>query len=231
MEFKQYTYLILHIITVLGPLSRSFEPKIQYYKKWKNISISILITAIFFILKDIYFTKWGIWTFNEKYVTGYKLFNLPIEEILFFFTVPFACVFIYEVVALFLKQKLTPKIESYIQHIGMVIMLIFCIIGWGKTYTFFYAFSAFLFLLIQTYWVRPKYLTTFYVSFLFHLIPFFIINGILTALPVVIYNNEENLNVRLFTIPIEDTIYSFLLLGINITIYQFLSNYKKSITP
>lgn len=226
MKIQQFTYLALHFITLLGPLSRSFEPRINYYKKWKSAFTSIFITAIFFIVKDVYFTKWGVWSFNEKYITGIKLFNLPIEEILFFFTVPFACIFIFEVVDLFFKQQLSQKTISLIQHFAMITMLGFCFFGWGKLYTFFYAFSTFLFLIIQTYFIRPNYLTTFYITYLFHLIPFFLINGILTALPVVMYNNSENLDIRLITIPIEDCIYSFLLLGINITIYKILNSKK-----
>jgi len=47
---------------------------------------------------------------------------------------------------------------------------------------------------------------------LIHLIPFFAVNGVLTALPIVWYNNSENLNVRLGSVPVEDAFYSLLLL-------------------
>ena len=43
---------------------------------------------------DIYFTSRAVWSFNADYITGIKLSNLPLEEVLFFLLFPIA-VFIY----------------------------------------------------------------------------------------------------------------------------------------
>jgi lycopene cyclase domain-containing protein len=53
------------------------------------------ITGLIFLGWDVLFTVKGVWSFNEKYITGFTLFRLPIEEVFFFLTVPFACLFIY----------------------------------------------------------------------------------------------------------------------------------------
>ena len=57
------------------------------------------------------------------------------------------------------------------------------------------------------------------------LIPFFIVNGILTGSmienEVVWYNNSENLNIRLFTIPVEDTFYAFSLILTNLALTNY----------
>jgi lycopene cyclase domain-containing protein len=49
----------------------------------------------------------------------------------------------------------------------------------------------------------------------------FIINGYLTWRPIVLYGEGYYLGVRLFTIPIEDFLYGFALLTLNITIWEF----------
>jgi lycopene cyclase domain-containing protein len=74
---------------------------------------------------------------------------------------------------------------------------------------------------------HQKLLQRFLLSFLIILIPFFIVNGILTGLitesPIVKYNDLENLGVRVFTIPVEDIGYAFSMLFGNLMIFEWLN--------
>ena len=76
-----------------------------------------------------------------------------------------------------------------------------------------------------------KSINRFYISFLFILIPFIAINGILTGSyidgEVVWYNNDENLGIRLFTIPIEDFAYGFSLLQLILLAKARIKRFKK----
>ncbi|MBN1415663.1 MAG: lycopene cyclase domain-containing protein, partial [Bacteroidales bacterium] len=63
-------------------------------------------------------------------------------------------------------------------------------------------------------------------SFLFILIPFFIVNSILTGtfIPgeVVWYNNQAILGIRILTVPVEDIGYAFSLILMNLLIINKL---------
>jgi lycopene cyclase domain-containing protein len=70
----------------------------------------------------------------------------------------------------------------------------------------------------------------FWVAYFIHLIPFFIVNGILTGMatpnPVVIYNSHDIIGLRIVTIPIEDSIYALTCLLIPISIMEAILEYK-----
>ncbi|MEQ8470727.1 MAG: lycopene cyclase domain-containing protein [Marinoscillum sp.] len=227
----KWLYLILNVFTISFPLIRSFEPKIQFATKWKFLFPAILITGTFFITWDVFFTKAGVWGFNPDYLTGIYLLELPIEEWLFFLTVPFASIFIYECVKYFLPDTPTTQAIRW-GTLGLALALVTIA---AFNYTRSYTFWNFLFasaLLILTSIRNPEWLGHFWISYAFHLIPFLIVNGVLTGSfieePIVWYNNTENLKIRLFTIPIEDTIYSLLLFLMIATLYEKFRSIKKS---
>lgn len=216
-------YLWLNVLTILFPLIASFEKKINYYSKWKYLFPAIIIVYIPFIIWDILFTSQGVWGFNSAYLNDIKLFGLPIEEHLFFICIPFSCIFIYECV----KYKWYQYYNTSGSWVNMFAIALFLVGGifLSKSYTSITFFSLAVLLVVLVFY-RVKYLNLFFLAYLFILIPFFIVNGILTGSfihnEVVWYNNEENMGIRLFTIPIEDAFYGMLLILLNVAVYEYL---------
>ena len=209
-------YLYLNIASFLIPFLYSFESRMKYIKRWKTIFPAIILTAIFFIAWDIIFTKIGVWSFNPRYHSGIEFFDLPIEEWLFFICIPYASIFIHFAFHYFYpKVSLSDKTVRTIYWILMLVLLPTIVLHCDKLYT---AVNYSLLILVLTYTVFkvPDILNTFFITFLIILIPFALVNGILTGSfieePVVIYNNLENLGIRVGTIPIEDVGYAFSML-------------------
>lgn len=230
----KYLYLTLNIAAFIVPFACSFYPKANFSKKWKYVLPAILITAVFFVIWDEIFTRLGVWGFNPKYLSGFHVFSLPIEEVMFFFCIPYACVFTYFALNhLFESDRLFPH-QELISSLLIIICLVVGCYYMSKLYTGLTFLFLGLFLAYQMLKIRPRYMGRFYFSFLFMLIPFFIINGILTGSfidePVVWYNNEQNLGIRMGTIPLEDTFYAMLMILMSITIAELLEDrayYKK----
>lgn len=216
----KYTYLLINLLIIIIPLILSFEKKIRFISHWKAFLPAILITAVIFIIWDIIFTYLGVWSFNKDYISGIYIVNLPIEEILFFITVPYSCLFIFAVVDYYIPDNKSYQWINYIYYALVTILIIIGILNHTRLYTVvtFLSLSFMIFLSLQIF--KFKKLKTFTLSFILSTIPFLIFNGLLTAIPVVIYNGSENLGVRLITIPLEDIFYGMLLILINTLIYN-----------
>jgi lycopene cyclase domain-containing protein len=218
-------YLILNIASFIIPFAYSFEKKMHFIRWWKSVFLSIFIVAGFFIFWDVIFTRYGVWGFNPDYHLGVDIAGLPIEEILFFICIPYASIFThYAFIYFFENAKLTDKLTKYI-NIGLLIIAIFVLFyAFPKKYTTV-TFSIFILLMGYSLLKKPPILSQFYITFLIILIPFFIVNGILTGSfienEVVWYNNDENLNIRLFTIPVEDAVYAFNMLYPGLLLIEF----------
>ena len=227
MEFKNLTYSLLLLFIFIVPLVLSFEKQVQYYRKWKYLLPSIIITGAFFLLWDIRFEEANIWRFNNEYTLGLRLLGLPVEEWLFFLVVPYASVFIYEVVKL--KLARFEKANLFVA-LSLFVLLGAILLTWfnrEKPYTFlnFLFLSVYLGYTIFRNRFKPHY-TKFYLAWGIALVPFLIVSGLLTGLPVVEYYPGTTLGVRLFTIPVENVGYFFLLFLMTVTIYENLAARK-----
>ena len=223
-------YFFLNIASLLIPFLYSFENRMKYIKRWKSVFSAIIITAIFFIVWDIIFTKIGVWSFNQRYHSGIEFFGLPIEEWLFFICIPYASIFIHFAFHFFFpKVGLSDKTVKIIYWILMVVLLPTIFIHYDKLYTAI-NYSVLVLLLTYTVFKVPHILNTFFITFLIVLIPFSIVNGILTGSfidePVVVYNNVENLGIRLGTIPIEDIGYAFSMLLMSLVLIKKIEKTK-----
>ncbi|CAL2102833.1 Lycopene cyclase [Tenacibaculum sp. 190130A14a] len=214
---NQYVYLILNLGSLSIPLLYSFlEKKFHFIQYFKIAFLSIVVVAIPFLIWDGIFTAEGIWGFNSDYFLGTKIFKMPIEEWMFFFCIPYACLFTHEVLKYYLPNfKLTKSVTVLVSVLLLLIVFFLLVFNLGKWYTTV-NFVFFLGLLLYSLKNHLKSLQEYLPSFIIILLPFFLVNGILTGSfienPVVWYNNNENLGFRLFTIPFEDVFYAFNLL-------------------
>jgi lycopene cyclase domain-containing protein len=227
-----YLYLLVDLASISVPLLASFHPKIGLYKHWNALWPAILLSAIPFIIWDSFFTQIGVWGFTPKYLMGIYIFHLPIEEILFFICIPYACVFSYYSFKIFVGENFKIRAENFVSLFFICIAIISAITFYNRAYTFSTSILLAAFVIFLRFFIRPKWLSLFYYSHMFLIIPFIIVNGILTGTgldePVVWYNDAENIGVRFLTIPAEDLFYGMLMLILNVTLFEWLLVRKKT---
>lgn len=227
---ENYLYAGLLLFAVSYPLAQSFEHRIRYSSQWYALFPALLVSALVFLVWDWWFTEVGVWEFNPRYVMGIFIFGLPLEEILFFFVIPFACVFIYEVLIYFFPKDFLQPLAKPLVYVMVPVLLGFGFLHLDKLYTSVNFLFGAAVLLIHFLVFGDRYLGRFLFAYAVHLMPFLLCNGILTGglteEPVVIYNDAENLGIRIWTVPVEDTIYSMSLFLLNISLFEKIRSQK-----
>ncbi len=225
-----YLYILLGSIIV--PVGYSVFVT-DFIKQWKHFIISTSLVAFLFLLWDAFFTAQSVWGFNHDYCLGVFILGMPLEEWLFFFVIPFCSLFthfafFYSYPRVKLSKKNTVVITLFLISLSIILVALY----YDRAYTSL-NFTLFAFLLLLSLRFGIELLQQFYISFLIILIPFFIVNGLLTGAgidaPIVWYNNTENIGIRLYTIPCEDIAYAFTMLFSNLLIFNYLNTKWKTV--
>ena len=221
------TYLLINILIIFFPLVLSFDKNLTYYKKIPHVLKSIAFVSTAYIIWDVIATMRGDWAFNPEHLVGIYFWGLPLEEILFFITVPYACIFIYETVSFYVKEKqlnINPKLFL----IPSFLLIVMGICFYSQHYTFTVSvFSAAFF--IGAILFKDKILLSrnFWITILITFLPFLIVNYFLTSIPIVTYNDSAFSGKRFITIPYEDFLYSFSMISLWILFYELAKKKKE----
>jgi len=214
------SYLLIDIAIVIIPLLFSFDRKIQYYKRWPPLALSILLVGSSFILWDIVATGRGDWGFSEDYTLGLRILGLPFEEILFFIVVPYSCLFIYEALKYYLKQDVALPSCRWIH--GAIALLFFIAAFWHRDQAYTYSvlnITGLFFLICALSFTGILKSRHYWLYIVISFIPFVIFNYFLTAPPIVYYSPTAIWGLRILTIPVEDFIYNYSLLSYYFLVY------------
>ncbi|MFD1314737.1 lycopene cyclase domain-containing protein [Namhaeicola litoreus] len=222
-------YFWINLLSISVPFLVTFHPRIKLHHYWKSLFSAIAVSMIPFIIWDIYFTKQQYWGFNPDYLSQIYILGLPVEEWLFFICIPYACVFTHESILAFNRNiSLNEKTTKLITFGLLFFFMVMLILHYDKAYTAVDMIFGIIILSI-VYITNLKLLSSYYITFLVMLIPFFIVNGVLTGTgineEVVWYNNDENLGIRILTIPVEDIAYAFSLLLLNLLLFKKFKQY------
>lgn len=227
-------YFWINLLSIAIPFIVSFDKRLKFYQEWKFLFPAMLFTMVIFIPWDIIKTGMGVWGFNPKYLQGIYFYNLPIEELVFFIAIPYACLFTYHSLNYLIKKDYLGPYSRSITLFLIIILVIVAMLNISRIYTLVTFLMTAALLAVHFFLLKSTYLGRFYFTYLVILVPFFIVNGALTGSftqePVVWYDDTRNLGIRMGTIPIEDSVYGLLLLLLNTTIYEWLRSRKLTLS-
>ena len=225
------TYLLINFFAVIICFIASFDKRVQFHKHFGTFLLSSTIVAIPFIAWDVWFTNKGVWWFNTDYTIGVILAGLPIEEWMFFYFIPFACVFTYFCFEKFFDLSWTNVFNNVIVFVTTIVCVVAALLYYDKIYTFITALVTLATMLYLHFIAKKEWIGQASFVFMILMVGFFFVNGILTGTgiesPIVNYNPEHFLDIRMLSIPIEDAVYGYSQFMLNIYFFNLFRKDKK----
>lgn len=220
------TYAWVELCSVLVPFLASFHPRLEFHKRWWALFPGIAMMMGLFVPWDATFTRAGVWGFNPEHVWSARLLHLPVEEWLFFICIPYCCVFSYHCFHVLGAKDYLGRHSRTISIVLIIGLLAVALWNSSRAYTFTAWTLCALWIAFTEFVQKAPWLGRFYFAYAVLLLPFLIVNGILTGTglerEVVWYDNTENLGLRILTIPVEDVFYGLLMVGLVVSVYEAL---------
>lgn len=208
-----YTYSLVLFFTVIICFVASFDRRLRFDRHFGAFIKAAVLVAIPFIAWDVWFTAKGVWWFNTDYTLGVVIAGLPLEEWLFFICIPFSCVFTYYCLDKFYKMEWLSGFNNLIVFVTVIVCSVVALLHYDKIYTLVTAIATILTLIYLHFIVRAKWIGKASFVFTVLMLGFFPVNGVLTGFglesPIVNYNPNNFLGIKIITIPIEDAVYGY----------------------
>ncbi len=208
-----FTYALILFFTVIICFIASFDKRIQFHHHFGTFMKATSIVASLFIAWDIWFTARGVWWFDTQYTLGFVIAGLPIEEWLFFICIPFSCIFTYFTIDKYFPMAWLSGFNNLIVFVTTIVCAVVALLHYEKLYTLMTALATICTVLYLHFIVKADWISKASLVFTLLMLGFFPVNGILTGTglpsPVVNYNLDEFLGIRMLTIPIEDAVYGY----------------------
>ncbi|MEN5307955.1 lycopene cyclase domain-containing protein [Chryseobacterium cucumeris] len=226
-----YTYILINFFTIIICFIASFDRRIQFSRFFGKFFLSSTIVGVPFIVWDIWFTANGVWWFDLNYTLGFKIAGLPVEEWLFFYCIPFACVFTYYCIEKFYRLDWAGAFNNLIVFTSFIILGVVGFLYYEKIYTLLTVIVTLLTLFYLHFIAQKEWIGKVSLVYLILMPGFFAVNGILTGSfipsPVVNYNPDDFLGIRMGTIPVEDAVYGYSQFLLNIYFFKKVTKNEK----
>ena len=224
-----FTYILVLFFTVIICFIASFDKRLQFNKHFGAFLKASVLVAIPFIAWDVWFTAKGVWWFNINYTMGLNIAGLPLEEWLFFIFIPFSCIFTYYSIDKFFKMEWLSGFNNLIVFITVIVCSVTALLYYNKIYTIITSLSAILTVVYLHFIAKVDWISKASLVFTILMLGFLPVNGILTGTgldtPIVNYNPDDFLGIRILTIPIEDSVYGYTQF---LLVLYFFKHFKQS---
>lgn len=228
----KHLYSLIALAVLAGPLALSFDDKVHFWTHWPAVAIASALTGLLYLFWDSLVVRRGDWSFNPKFTGTFRLFHLPVGEILFFVSVPYACLFLFEVVKAYFPNGDLITVNPTSLYAGALVFVAAAAVFRKHGYTVLAMASVAIFLSTLAL-THPTLAgrTEFWIWMGLCFVAFALVNGLYTALPTIWYNPKAIWGIKIGPIPLEDFFYNLSYLGLTLCFYLTIEGWLAPVTP
>jgi lycopene cyclase domain-containing protein len=103
MDRYQYLVLMLACLAITAPLELVWRARV--YGRPRRLVRTVVPVAVLFLVWDAVAIHRGLWWFADRFVSGWAVFGVPVEELVFMVVIPVCSLLTYEGVGLVLGRR------------------------------------------------------------------------------------------------------------------------------
>lgn len=215
-----YTFLLTDLALLILPVVLFLLDKPAFAKTGKFIILAVLINVFVFSVPTEFLTQLKVIVFNPPYLTGMTLWELPVEELLLSLILPLAGLSVYLFLNARYPDNTNDKYSLAVSNIMLGICIAMLFFGYQKLYTLFTFSILLVFMVYIEYVNKIRFMYRFYRAYLLMLIPFYLVYGVLTIMPVLQFNAAETLKFNLLQIPFETPFYFMGMMLLSVFLFE-----------
>jgi lycopene cyclase domain-containing protein len=89
-------YLVVMAACVIGTLPLELALRARVYTRWRRLLLALLPVLVVFLTWDVLSIRAGFWSY--RHLSGVRIGDLPIEELVFFLVIPTCAILTLEAV-------------------------------------------------------------------------------------------------------------------------------------
>ena len=109
MDRFQYLWLLAACLVVTAPLELVFGARV--WRRPRHLARALLVPFVAFAAWDALAVARRHWSWNPRYVTGARVWRLPVEELAFFLVIPVCALLTYDAFSRHFRGERAPVWE------------------------------------------------------------------------------------------------------------------------
>jgi hypothetical protein len=219
-----YFYLLINLGLLLLSFLLVLDKKAESTRSWKHMVPAVLVSGVIFSIAALVFNQFRISFFNPKYILGVNILQLPIEEIMFHFVLPFAGLNIYVVLNAHFPKNNLEKFSLSISNLLLGVLIAMLFFTYSKLYCVVTFSMLFVLLFYVEYVNKLRFTYKFYRAYVVLLIPFCLLYMFVGGLPILTYAFDKTINLTLGPIQFECFFYLMSVLLISVYLFEVLKS-------